>query len=339
MPDSDVLVPGTGGITLMDNQGRDLGYPVRMRLGVMTRGFLAGLPAHDLEELLSMGHEPGQIPPSRTSLKPGVSIRPGRVLRVAYNQIPASTNIFLYDWRADMRHSAAELLRFLVERRPRDGRWNVIGHSQGGLLIVLASKLMAGPEEFSDLVRSVTLVGAPIAGTVNAAVALISGDQMGDASAPSFRKIVRTWPALYQMLPAWPALVDEAGHPVPLDRQITTARAWEGTKGIDEDLLTRAVEAQALLRDPLSHMRGDIRVAALLARNRPTAVELRAAPPLDTASVKNQMGDTLVPHDRTLSWLGGHFEQFVITYPSPCNAHSMLCDDPAIASRIRAIAR
>ncbi len=339
MADSDLLVPGTGGITLMDNQGRDLGYPVKMRLGVLTKGYLMGLPARDLEELLSMEHVPGQIPPARTSRKAGVSIRPGHLLRVAYNQIPGTTNVFLYDWRADLRHSAAELLRFLTERRPRDGRWNVAGHSQGALLIVLASKMLGDPEAFGQLVRSVTLVGAPMAGTVNAAVALISGDQMGEASAPSFRRIMRSWPALYQMMPAWPALVGEDGAPVPADRQITTTAAWDGTDGVVPDLLERAVEVQAQLRDPFSHMRGDVRVAVLLGRNRPTAVELRANMPLGAASVTNQLGDTLVPHDRTISWLGGHFEQFVITYPSPCNAHSMLCDDPAIASRIRAIER
>lgn len=338
MPDSDLLVPGTGGITLMDNHGNDLGYPVKMRLGVLTRGFLAGLPAGELVELLSMHHEPGQIAPARSSLKPGVTIRPGHLLRVAYNQIPSTTNIFLYDWRADLRHSARELLNFMVERRPRDGRWNLAGHSQGGLLTILASKMCEDPQAFGRLVRSVTLVGAPVAGTVSSAVALISGDQMGQASAPSFQKIMRSWPALYHMIPAWPALVDTDGTPAPPDRQMTSMAAWEGTAGIVPDLLERAVEVQAMLRDPLSHMRGDVRVAALMGRNRPTAVELRAATPLGAASVTNQLGDTLVPHDRTIEWVGGHFGQFVITYRSPCNVHSMLCDDPAIASRIRAIA-
>jgi hypothetical protein len=63
MPNAQLLVPGTGGITLMDNAGKDLGYPVKMRLGVLSAR-LAKLPSPDLLELLSMEHRPGQIAPA-----------------------------------------------------------------------------------------------------------------------------------------------------------------------------------------------------------------------------------------------------------------------------------
>jgi len=337
MPNSGLLVPGTGGITLMDNKGNDLGYPVKMRLGVLTKGVLAGLPADELVALLSMAHVPGQWAPFRTSLKEGVSIRPGHVLQVAYNQIPTSYNVFLYDWRADLRWNAQELIDFLVHRKPQDARWNLVGHSQGALIIILASKLLPAPLRWDDLVASVTLVGAPIAGTVNAAAALLNGDQMGEAGVDAFRKILRTWPALYQMLPAWPVLVDDAGSPVPLEQQITRAAGWAGVEGIDADLLLRARETQPLLRDPFATM-GDIRVSVLLGRNRNTAVNLLAADPLTSKPAKSQLGDTLVPHDQTLAWLGGHFAQFVITHPSPCNVHAMLCNDPGITTRIKSLA-
>src|SRR5687768_1688000 len=211
MANSGLLVPGTGGITLMDNKGNDLGYPVKMRLGVLTKGYLAGLSAAELVELLSMEHNPGQWAPAKTSLKPGVSIRPGHVLQVAYNQVPATYNAFLYDWRADLRWNAQQLNDFMMQRKPQDGRWNLVGHSQGALLIILASKLLPAPQRFEDLVASVTLVGAPIAGTINSAAGLLNGDQMGAAGVPAFQKILRTWPALYQMLPAWPSLVQDDG--------------------------------------------------------------------------------------------------------------------------------
>ncbi|HEX7120635.1 MAG TPA: hypothetical protein VF212_17715 [Longimicrobiales bacterium] len=337
MPNRNLLVPGTGGITLMDSQGNDLGYPVKMRLGVATRGYIGGLSAPELVELLSMEHEPGQIAPVRTSLKPGISIRPGHVLRVAYNQVPSDFVDFLYDWRADLRYSAARLLDFLRERKPRDGRWNLVGHSQGGLLIILASKLLDRPDAFAELVASVTLVGAPIAGTLNAAKALIDGDNMGDEGSASFRKIMRTWPSLYQMLPAWPAVLDDEDRPAPADRQLTHPGGWGGAEDISDDLLARAREAQRLLRDPLGHMEGDIGVAVLFGRNRRTARALRAAAPLTSTPAETQLGDTLVPHDQTLAWIGGHFAQFVITFPSPCNAHAMLCNDPGIATRIRSL--
>jgi len=86
MANASILVPGTGGTTLMDNSGRDVGYPIKMRLGAASKGLL-GLPAEAFRELLSMEHIPGQIAPAKTSLKPGTSLRPGHVLEVAYNQI------------------------------------------------------------------------------------------------------------------------------------------------------------------------------------------------------------------------------------------------------------
>jgi hypothetical protein len=88
MANMNLLVPGTGGITLMNNLGEDLGYPVKMQLGVLSDGLL-GLSADELIGLLSMDHRPDQLAPAKTSLKPGISIRPGHV-QVAYNQVPSS---------------------------------------------------------------------------------------------------------------------------------------------------------------------------------------------------------------------------------------------------------
>jgi pimeloyl-ACP methyl ester carboxylesterase len=334
MPNMSLLVPGTGGITLRDNRGNDLGYPVKMQIGVATSGMVGGLSAPDLVELLSMEHRPGQVAPVKTSLKPGTSVVPGHVLRVAYNQIPDAWNVLLYDWRADIRYSAQQLVDFITERSPADGKWNLVGHSQGGLLIIVASKLMNDAAAFGDLVNSVTLVGAPVAGTVNSASALLNGNQMGPKGTASFQKIMRTWPALFQMLPAWPAVVESNGIPAPADRQLTALSGWAGIDGISEDMLDRTAAVQAMLRDPFALM-GTAKVSVLLGRNRDTAVTIPAATPVSTKGARNQKGDTLVPHDQTLAWMGGHFAQYVRTYPSPCNAHAMLCDDPGIATQVR----
>jgi pimeloyl-ACP methyl ester carboxylesterase len=334
MANMNLLVPGTGGITLMNNLGEDLGYPVKMQLGVLSDGLL-GLSAGELIDLLSMDHRPGQLAPAKTSLKPGISIRPGHVLQVAYNQVPSSFNHFLYDWRADIRYSAGQLLDFLRERRHIDGRWNLVGHSQGGLLIILASKLLAERAAFAELVASVVLVGTPLAGTINAAHALIEGDQMGAGATAALQTIMRTWPALYQMMPAWPAVVNGTGQAAPPDQQLLTPPAWEGFPGISEDLLLRARDGQRLLRDPLGWMEGDIDVRILMARNRPTDVTLqRLNDRLTSAAGIQQLGDTLVPHDQTLSWVGDFVRQFALTFESPCNEHSMLLNDPAILGHV-----
>lgn len=334
MPNVSLLVAGTGGITLMDSRGQDLGYPVKMRLGLLSRGLL-GLAADELQELLSMDHVPGQVAPAKTSLKRGVSIRPGHVLEVAYNQVPGSFNHFLYDWRADLRHNAALLRDFLVERKPAGSRWNVVGHSQGALLVVLASKLFPNRSAFAEVVASVILVGAPLAGTVNAVCAILEGDQMGEAASPAFRKILRTWPALYQMMPSWPAVVDGADATLGPEEQLLSPSAWTGHDGISGDMLARAREAQTLLRDPLGWMEGDIDVAILMARNRQTGISLRKTDGMLTGESRaTELGDSLVPHDRTRRWMGDQVWQFVATFKG-VNEHAFLLNDPAIVGEAR----
>jgi pimeloyl-ACP methyl ester carboxylesterase len=335
MSNSHVLVAGTGGITLMDETGSDLGYPVRMRIGVLSAK-LAKLPAPELTELLSMEHRPGQIEPAKTSLKAGVSIRPGHVLTVAYNQIPDSFNHFLYDWRADMRYSAGQLLDFLQQRKPTGGRWNIVAHSQGGLLVILASKMLPDREDFSKLVAGVTLVGVPLAGTVNAALAMINGDQMGETTVSQFKDILRTWPSLYQMMPAWPAMVDSAGAPLPSAAQLTSRGGWGTLPNISDDLLRRAVEVQRQLRDPLAWMEGNIQVRALFAVNRNTGVTLKtdANGPMGKVGGETK-GDSLVPYDQTMRWIGEHLVPFVESYQAPCREHAFLNCDPAIVTRIK----
>jgi pimeloyl-ACP methyl ester carboxylesterase len=332
---SSILVPGTGGTTLVDNSGRDIGYPIRMRLGTASKGLL-GMPAEAFRELLSMEHIPGQLAPTKTSLKPGTSLRPGHILQVAYNQIPADVNHFLYDWRADLRYSAGKLLEFMEHRKPAGGRWNVVGHSQGALLIVLASKMMDDPEAFSRLVASVTLVGAPLAGTINSYQALLTGEAAGKPAAGIFKEILRTWPALYQMLPAWPSVCTAPGTPCDDEEQLMSPHCWRGVPGIQDALLSRGTEVQVMLRDPLSHMRGDMRVGIFLARNRNTGVEIgRKGELLAPDPITSQKGDGLVPLERTLTWVGDHIRRFVVAFDAPAREHAFMLSDPAIATSAR----
>lgn len=333
MANMSALVAGTGGITLMDNFGKDLGYPIKMRLGVLSKQ-LQGKTPDELLELLSMEHRPGQIAPAKTSLKSGVSIRPGHVLKVAYNQVPSSFSHVLYDWRADLRYSAGQLLDFLHQRKPTNGRWNLVGHSQGALLIVVASKLMPTRGAFAELVASVALVGAPLAGTVNAAHALLDGDQLGESAVPILQQVVRTWPALYQMLPAWRVVNDGSDDDTKRGGLVDTA-IWNGIPDISADLLDRAREAQQLLRDPLGWMDGDIDVQIVLARNRPTEIGLaKPSGVLTSTADQSQLGDGLVPHDTTLGWTGDFVRQFTKTMLSPCREHAMLLNDPAVLGEV-----
>ena len=261
-----LLVPGTGGISFKDNRGNNLGYPVKMQIGAMTGG-LIGRSAPDLVALLSMQHTPGQWEPVQTSLEPGTSIEPHQVLMAAYNQLPDFQH-FLYDWRADLRYNAKRLCDFLRQTSPNQ-RWKLVGHSQGGLIISLAATLMEDEEEFSKYVSHVVLVGAPLAGTVKSAIALLEGEQFGPKAAPYVKRFMRTWPALYQMLPAWP-MVMTGDNLAPPERQQMEPTGWVGHPGITNDMLLRGRQVQKMLRDPLSHREGNVQVSLLMARNRKT---------------------------------------------------------------------
>jgi len=334
VPDGYLLVPGTGGITLMDSAGNDLGYPGRMELGVRTGGLLAA-PASALVDLLSMEHAPGQAAPVKTSLRTGVSIRPGHALQLAYELVPPTFNTFLYDWRADLLWNAALLRDFLEQRRPPGGRWRVAAHSQGALLVVLASKLFPAPDAFARCVAAVALVAAPLAGTVNAARALVVGDLMGPAGEQAFQAIVRTWPAIYQMVPSWNAFLPPGGG-VP--RSATDPASWAGLPGLSDDFLGRARAAQERLRDPLAYMDGDVGVAIVLARNRPTGanLELDGAGPTGT-SHDFVLGDSLVPYDQTLDWLGAAGRPFLKTLTGPVREHAFVFDDPTVMNTVKQV--
>src|SRR4051812_1933310 len=134
MADGNLLVAGTGGTKLLKN-GVDIGYPVFLQ-GRVDLLRLAGLGLEEIVQLLSMAHQPNQIPPSRTTLVPGAAIDPGPVLALAYNQLPAEMLPFRYDWRADLRYSAQMLLDWLQARKPASGRWRLVSHSQGGLVVL-----------------------------------------------------------------------------------------------------------------------------------------------------------------------------------------------------------
>jgi pimeloyl-ACP methyl ester carboxylesterase len=336
MANANLLVPGTGGITLMDNHGNDIGWPVLMRLKGIIRG-IQGKSNDELIELMSMAHTPGQLAPAKTSLKPGTSISPGHVLRVAYNQIPGSFNDFLYDWRTDLRYSAQQLLDFIVHRQPAGGRWNLVGHSQGGLLIVLASKLMAEPDDFANHVATATMIGAPVAGTLNAASAILLGDSAGARLAPAMRKVIRTWPGIHQMLPAWKSVLKADLSPAADARQLTEPGGWPGLNDIQADLLLRARQVQPLLLDPLGHMQG-VDARFYFANNRKTQIGIfrPASGPMEFLPATDEKGDTLVPYRTTMVHQGGAaFGPNVTAFGSPVNEHAYLLDDPTVATSMK----
>jgi pimeloyl-ACP methyl ester carboxylesterase len=335
-----LLVPGTQATCLSD--GRGVVYnAVRVSMPLVAEG-IAGFPREQWAALMGLGSTPGQLAPASTSLLAGESLRTDSVVRSPYEPLKGLTT-WPYDWRADLRWNAARLVDDLRAMRTRgEAPPNLVGHSQGGLLIVLASKVAGA--EFAGLARSVVLVGSPLAGTTKAAAAMLFGrDDLGKGTAGIARTMARTWPALYQMLPRWAAVVDPGGAPLPADKQLTSMGGWpEGwNEGVTQDMLDRAVAAQQMLADPLQFMQG-MKVTAILGANQVTGLSITRddAAPVEQRFVVNaqpRSGDTLVPFQITRDYAGPAFTRVVVQAGPQTRQHAELCCDNTVAAFIRSL--
>jgi pimeloyl-ACP methyl ester carboxylesterase len=335
-----ILVPGTQATCLSDGT-RVVYNAVRIGLPLIEEG-IAGYPRDQWVQLMSMEHAPGQLAPVRTSLLPGVGLGPTTVVRSPYEPL-GGQDMWPYDWRADLRWNAERLLAELRARRDRGDRPpNLVGHSQGGLLIVLASKVAGA--EFAGLVRRVIFVGSPLAGTLKAAAALLFGrDDLGSGTALIGRAMSRTWPAIYQMLPAWPSVVDGQGAALPQAEQLLSPGGWPAgwNDGVTPDLLGRAAAVQAMLANPLEFM-DPARVTTLMSRNQTTGISVRRddAAPVEgrfTPNMQIRSGDTLVPFDLTQAWGGDAFRATVVQTGNQTRPHAELCCDNSVSAFIKSL--
>ena len=327
MADKTLLVPGTQATTLRDQDGVTVYNAVRVSLGLQKKD-LGGRPPVEWQDLLSIEYEPGKLEPARTSLLPGTEIGPGPVVMTPYDRLPGPPETFPYDWRIDIRLNARGLVERLRRDKPADGRWNLIGHSQGGLVILLASHFTTDPGEFSRLVARVVLVGCPTAGTQRALEALAVGrGDFGEEPAlyDAARGMAQTWPALYQMLPAWDSVLDPNGDLVTPAKQFTSIGGYPGIwrAGMSEDHLARAKETHLLLERPLSRFGSGVATLIVQGEKQQTPTRMtRTGATLATTGQKlgsrpqlafgETKGDTLVPSETTIGWAGPLYGERVL---------------------------
>jgi hypothetical protein len=352
MANNDLLVPGTSGCKLMAN-GVDIGWP-----GVLTaEAWLGGVTrisarfdvlgltfsSDEIRDLLSMEFADATSPrPTKTCLATGKSIAPGERLLSVYNQF-TDFQPFTYDWRSDVRDSGRLLLDRL-KNKPANAKWRIAAHSQGGLAVVVASKLFAlenGDDDtaFSQLVSHVCFIATPFHGTLTAATAILLGDTLSAPFSDTFKKVVRTWPAIHQMLPVWPGCVRSKG-PAGETRMpfnLMDDQAWAG-ENVSADMLKRARDTRAaFLRNPISRMKG-VNILACFSKAWPTANclvldgRLTVAPPDD-----DEAGDTLVPQETVVSMSTAiEKERFLIFGENQDTMkHFALAIDPFVATEVR----
>lgn len=278
-------------------------------------------------------------------MEPGTAIVPHLVVGTPYDRLLSFAEPWPYDWRMDMRYNAQLLLEHMRANKPDDGRFNLVGHSQGGLVIILASKLTFDINEFSRLVARVVLVGSPLAGTMRAAEALIWGSEgLGSDNRKAARGMALTWPALHQMLPVWRAVVRADGSPEDEERQLLQTEGWPGPagEGIRDDMLVRARETAALLSGPFARLGSGTMAMAVMGKRQMTPVEVvRDGDRLpDLADYhRNQQGDDLVPYRATLDWGGSSFGDRVVALSGKSEKHAFLCNDPDVLDLTRRFLR
>jgi pimeloyl-ACP methyl ester carboxylesterase len=146
-------------------------------------------------------------------------------------------HVFTYDWRRDIIESArrlGEALEALADARgDRDARFNVVGHSMGGL--VARYYLRYGTAEpggdvtweGARRIKRLICVASPHGGSIPSLDGLINGNRVGFSSTTLAASVVAHMPALFELLPPAEAhpLLDEKGEPMAVD--LRDPSTWE----------------------------------------------------------------------------------------------------------------
>lgn len=118
---------------------------------------------------------------------------------------------FPYDWRQDLRESAAKLGK-RIEEIPLDQPIVIVGHSLGTLVTRYYVEVLGADPR----VERIILMGGPHKGTVKALVGMLEAPEvlpfglMGER----IRRVMMTFPSSYQILPEYPVGKDQHGRPV-----------------------------------------------------------------------------------------------------------------------------
>lgn len=117
---------------------------------------------------------------------------------------------FRYDWRKSCVDAGAQLLVFLdaLSRKPMhsipdwDHRFNIVCHSFGGL--VFRAFMAAANGCVQDMINRVAMIAVPHYGSIDAVDALVRGQAPIFGGRKELRKLTRTFPSAYELLPTFP---------------------------------------------------------------------------------------------------------------------------------------
>jgi pimeloyl-ACP methyl ester carboxylesterase len=236
----------------------------------------------------------------------------------------------------DIRRSGESLVEFFRanEGTSSASKWDIVCHSQGGLVLMWAS-ILAGKRRFARWVRRVVFVGVPVMGTVNAAAALLEGVDMIEGVRVDV-STVRTWPSVYMMLPRWWVGISRARtQEVLLNATWNRAGLLRSATNpnfdlqVDPTLLARARAWHRALRHETFEALRQLPWLVIQGHNLPTRLRTPEFPRLPSLRHVNgdtvANGDGLVPADQTWSMLPRQVRYHVETLYRPVRSHMAMC--------------
>lgn len=177
-------------------------------------------------------------------------------------------HVFTYDWRRDLVESAHRLGEYLdalaIARREPEARFNIVGHSMGGLVaryyLRYGDAEPGGPVTWAGARRisQLILVATPNAGSIFSLNAALNGNPVGMSNTTLSASVIAHMPSIYQIMPPLGAapLIDGRGDALVVDLHdpLTWQRfAWGPWRpGLD----TGTEEEREFVTALLSHARG-----------------------------------------------------------------------------------
>jgi pimeloyl-ACP methyl ester carboxylesterase len=240
-----VVVPGILGSQLLRPDGSEAWLNLGNALGYHDIGLPLSLPLAESRDDLKPGPLLGtdRILPRMFGFTEYADLvellEDGGFLRGRRENHTPDYHIFSYDWRRDLVEAARALhdsLEALAEARGDSrARFNVIGHSMGGLVARYYLRYgTAEPTEDAPVtwagahrIENLVLVAVPNGGSVHSFEAVLNGNRVGFSYTTLSAPVIARMPAIYQLLP--PAgtnpLVDARGETVAAD--LHDPATWE----------------------------------------------------------------------------------------------------------------
>jgi pimeloyl-ACP methyl ester carboxylesterase len=148
-------------------------------------------------------------------------------------------HVFAYDWRRDLVESVRRLdetLEALADARgDRGTRFNIVGHSMGGLIARYYLRYgTAEPQPGMPVtwagarrINSMVLVAVPNAGSIHSLEAMLYGNRVGLSYTTLAASVIARMPSVYQLIPpkGSPALLDASG--AEIDADLHDIATWE----------------------------------------------------------------------------------------------------------------